>query len=154
MTAGQQVISEELDYVCRFLELLQAENQCLKSGALEDLEAISRRKSILIPELEAKTRTRLAFFEITDPARATLNTERWFSENPHEREALKSWQKLLQEAAKARDLHKANELLVSLLLQRTSAALDILVQRQREQTTYSSNGQATTPTGSRIIDSA
>ena len=154
MTACQQLVAEELDYVCRFHELLQTENQCLKSGALEDLEAISRKKSILIPELEARTRARLAFFEITEPTTASVNAGRWFAENPHEREAQKSWQDLLQKAAQARDLHKANEVLVSMLLQRTSAALDILVQRQREQTTYGSNGQASIPTGSRIIDSA
>lgn len=154
MTAGAQVVAEELDYVCRFFELLQAENQCLKSGALEDLEEISRRKSLLIPELEAKTRSRQAFFSGNDPANSTQDLERWLAENPHEHEVLKYWQNLLQKAARTRDLHKANELLVSLLLQRTSAALDILVQRQRDQTTYGSNGQATTPTGSRIIDSA
>lgn len=154
MTSGQQVVTEELDCVCRFLELLQTENLALKSGELADLEEISRKKSTLIPELEAKTQARLAFFGVTNPTTAAQDAARWFAENPNEREARENWETLLKTAAKARDIHKANEVLVSLLLQRTNAALDILVQRQRDQTTYGSNGQATSPTGSRIIDSA
>lgn len=154
MSPAQQVIAEEHDLVRRFLELLRTENQGLKSGALEDLAEIGRKKSGLIPELEAKTQARLSFFHVKDPAKATADAAQWFADNPHEREALNTWQGLLECAAKARDLHKTNELLVSLLLQRTGAALDILVQRQRDQVTYGSNGQASAPTGSRIIDSA
>ncbi len=154
MISAQQVLTDEYASVCRFLELLNAESVALRTGALDKLESIGLEKSTLIAELEAKTQARLRYFDVANATDAKQSIYSWFKAHPEEYRAFQCWQDLLAIAKLAHEGHQANEVLVVALLQRTNEALDILVQRQRDQTTYGNNGQASVPTGSRIIDSA
>ena len=51
-------------------------------------------------------------------------------------------------------MHLENQELLNKRLATTEAALDILMQRQKDTAVYGSDGQTTSLSGSRIVDSA
>jgi len=78
----------------------------------------------------------------------------WLLAHPQEGEAGKLWDDILALAEEAKRLHTLNGELIALHLRKTTEAIDILSQRQRDKPLYGSDGQSTGGSGNRIVDSA
>jgi len=78
----------------------------------------------------------------------------WLAQNDDNRLAASAWEKLLDLASQARELNRLNGQLIALRLGATNRALETLTQQPAHPTLYGKNGQASSLTGSKIIDAA
>lgn len=154
MTPLASSLKRESDAISRFVGLLEKEHSALGAGKTDSLANINADKITLIEELNRLEAERIALLPGVTNTQSKADILAWFAAHPVEQEASILWGELLELARKARELHTSNGALVAILLQRTGEALDVLTQRQKSQTLYRSDGQASALSGSRIVDSA
>lgn len=148
------LLAQELTAVKTFIGLLTEEHELLKQGVADGLQALSERKLALVGQLNALESQRDT---LLGPGQQTSPSERmqaWLQSHPQASNIHANWSSLLELAREARRLHQMNGEILSILLNRTSEAIQILTQQQKEVSLYGSDGQASSPTGSRIVDSA
>ena len=144
----------EIALISRFVALLKDEQEILKRADASALPEISAAKIDLVEQLnllEAERRTALGIVG-DEKTRAAMVV--WLANNPNDQTAAVNWEKLLNLAQEAKQLHELNAQLVGMHLQQTSEALVILTRQAEQHTLYGSNGQAAQVSGSRIVDSA
>ncbi|HEX6733241.1 MAG TPA: flagellar protein FlgN [Azonexus sp.] len=148
------ITEREVALVARFIELLKDEQATLRRADPESLPAIGSAKVALVEQLNGLENERRAALGIgsADKTRAAMDS--WLAANPAQKRAALNWQKLLELANEAKQLHELNAGLVALHLQQTGEALHILDSRRSANALYGSDGQAAPPSGSRIVDSA
>lgn len=154
MTLASKLLKREAELVVRFRNTLLREQEVLRSGNSDGLAEINAEKLLLVDSLNLAGAERAQTLSSGDAA--TIDMQAWFSAHPTEKEAAELWKDLLGMAREARDINELNGSLINVLHQKTSDALSILTQAQgkADQSLYSSSGQASLTTGSRIIDSA
>ncbi|UCV19740.1 flagella synthesis protein FlgN [Ferribacterium limneticum] len=152
MTIVAKLLKREAELVVRFRNTLLREQEILRTGKSDDLAEINTEKLSLVDSLNLAGAERARALSSSDEA--TIDMQAWFSAHPSEIEALELWKGLLGTAREARAINELNGSLINVLHQKTSDALSILTQGKADQSLYSSNGQASPSTGSRIIDSA
>lgn len=148
------ITEREIALISRFVALLQDEQETLKRADASALPEISAAKIDLVEQLnllEAERRTALGIVG-DEKTRAAMVV--WLANNPNDQTAAVNWEKLLNLAQEAKQLHELNAQLVGMHLQQTSEALVILTRQAEQHTLYGSNGQAAQVSGSRIVDSA
>lgn len=153
--AGITAITErEIALISRFVDLLKEEQEALKRGDPSVLQDIGTEKADLANQLnalESERRTALGFSDKQNTREAMTE---WLAQHPNERSAAVNWEKLLDLAREAKQLHELNADLVAMHLRLTSDALTVLTRQSGQNTLYGSNGQTSTISGSRIVDSA
>lgn len=152
MTIVAKLLKREAELVARFRNTLLREQEILRSGKSDGLAEINAGKLSLVDSLNLAGAERARTLSSSDEA--TIDMQTWFSAHPSEIEAVELWKGLLETAREARAINELNGNLINVLHQKTSDALSILTQGKADQSLYSSNGQASLSTGSRIIDSA
>lgn len=152
MSLAAKLLKREAELVVRFRDTLLCEQQILRNGTTEGLAEISAEKLSLVDSLNIAEAERAR--TLSSSNNDLIDMKSWFSAHPAEREAAELWKILLETAREARDLNALNGNLIQVLHQKTSDALSILTQGKVDQSLYSSNGQTSQSTGSRIIDSA
>jgi len=152
MTIVAKLLKHEADLVVRFRNTLLREQEILRSGKPDGLAEINAEKISLAESLNLAGAERARTISSSDEA--TIDMQAWFSAHPSEIEAAGLWKGLLGTAREARAINELNGNLINVLHQKTSDALSILTQGKADQSLYSSNGQSSLSTGSRIIDSA
>lgn len=144
----------EIKLVGRFLEILQKEQEALKKGNPAALPELGAAKSELIVQLNGAEDERNRLIGGSPEVGDRNSMQRWLDNNPQAPQCRDLWHKLLELAREAKLMHELNGQLLTLHLRQTGDALAILTKRNQENTIYSSDGQTTTYTGSRIVDSA
>lgn len=152
MSPATQLLKREAELVTRFRDTLLREQQILRTGTSEGLVEISEEKLSLADSLNQAGAERAR--TLTSSDKETIDMGAWLSAHPLETEAAVLWNRVLGTAREARDINELNGNLINVLHQKTSDALTILSKGKADQSLYSSNGQASLNTGSRIIDSA
>jgi flagella synthesis protein FlgN len=148
------ITAREVALIGRFVDLLKDEQAALRRADPAPLADIASAKTALVDQLNALEDARRTALAIGAEAKTRAAMEQWLSANPQQRAVAANWQKLLELANEARQLHELNAGLVNLHLQQTTEALAALDRRQAGDSLYGSNGQAAPPSGSRIVDSA
>jgi flagella synthesis protein FlgN len=148
------MLSREIDKISRFVTLLKIEQGALRSAQTNDLSRISKEKLELVGQLNLLGTERILLISGSSPAEDHLAMDSWLALHPEEKEPAALWNSLLFLAKEAKELHDLNMQLVGIHLQQTNNALAILTSREPGNTLYSSNGQSSPLTGSRIVDSA
>lgn len=154
MSELQQLLEAEKGLVTRFLGLLREEQSALVEGLAETLSVLNQTKLELIDTLNTAEAARGAFIAASSTGNGKAEMKAWLLRHPAEKSARLLWEEILDLAREARQLHEMNGELIAMHLSKTSEAIDILTQRQKEAALYGSNGQAASGTGSRIVDSA
>ena len=152
MSLVAKLLKREAELVERFRDTLLREQRVLQSGTADGLAEVNAEKLSLVENLNILGAERARTLSSGDDE--TIDMQAWFAAHPSENEAAEVWKGLLGTAREARDINEQNGNLIQVLHQKTSDALSILTQGQADQSLYSSNGQASLSTGSRIIDSA
>lgn len=127
----------EISRLGEFIDLLQREQALLIQGDTEALLLLSENKTALANTLAALAQERAA--EMAEMGSDTISA---------------AWQKLLELAAKARDLNATNGQLISLHMQNNQQALAVLMNAANRAMTYGPDGQQTAGLGGRILGSA
>lgn len=150
-----ELLSRETKLVEEFIACLSAEQEALKQGDIEPLAAINDHKSELVAALNAAEVGRnaaLAENGYTGDRKGMLDCLAASRQDPTARRA---WERLLELATEARELHGINGRLIDMRLQATHQALDaLLLHPPRHSALYGRDGQSTRYSGSRIIDAA
>lgn len=154
MSRLKQLLEEEKGLVTRFLDVLREEQSALVEGLAETLSGLSQTKLELVNALNAAEAARGAIIAASTAGNGKAEMKAWLLRHPAERAASLLWEDILGLAQEARQLHEMNGELIAMHLSKTTEAIDILTQRQKEAALYGSNGQAASGTGSRIVDSA
>lgn len=150
------LLLRENELISRFIDLLREEQVALCAAAADSLAEIATRKQPLIVALNKIEHERAALIGCTAGKTSRTDMQIWLEQQPqpHAAELAVLWQTTLRIAQEAKALHLENQDLLSKQLARTQAALDILLQRQQSTAVYGSDGQTTSLSGSRIVDSA
>lgn len=148
------ITEREVALIARFVDLLKDEQAALRRADPAPLPEIGLAKADLVDQLNELENARRAVLGISAEEKTRLAMEQWLAANPQHGAAAASWQKLLELANEARQLHLLNAGLVNLHLQQTADALAALDRRKPADSLYGSDGQAAPPSGSRIVDSA
>lgn len=154
MSQLHRALLDETALLRRFIEILREEQSLLTSGQADALAEVGAAKLDLVEKLNASEQARLRLLGLTPAQSSRQDMAEWLRRNPAESAAWQAWEQLITLAREAREIHAMNGELIAMHLARTSEALDILTQRQREASLYGSDGQAATGSGSRIVDSA
>ncbi|RIX41204.1 MAG: flagellar protein FlgN [Rhodocyclales bacterium GT-UBC] len=146
-------LEQETSLLIRFIAVLEKEQDALKHGWSDQLGPICEEKLTLIGYLNTAEATR---GQILDSHGDDLQAEtlQWLQAHPDDRIANALWQKMRDLARNAKHLHELNSRLVQMHLKKTDELLSILTRKAEQNTFYSSNGQAHSVTGSRLVDSA
>lgn len=148
-----RVLEGELEAIRQLQVLLDVEQQALKEAAPERLNGIGQDKAVLIERLNQLEAERLALIPSAGPADPRRAMDRWLASQEAPENTRNLWNMLLELARQARTSNELNGKLVALHLQHTNQALSAL-SRQSTPGLYGSDGQTSTLTGSRIVDSA
>lgn len=154
MSPLEKIMEREVELISRFIALLEAEQEALKSAKPESLPEIHTSKETLVGELNQLENARI---KLVNGPGALTDRERmnaWIKAHPTEKKAAGLWDQLLSLAHAAKQKNELNAALVKLHLEKTTQALAILTRHAQENTLYGSNGQASVYSGSRIVDSA
>lgn len=144
------ILAREIELVSRFISLLNNEQDSLKRGDADALQAITAEKSPLIAQMNSAESERMA--AIGEAGRTGM--QRWLDENTADASAATNWQQLLCLAREAKSLHELNIQLVDMHLKNATEALAILTQPPESSSLYGASGQTMSSSGSRIVDSA
>lgn len=154
MSPIAQLIEREIALISRFVSLLQQEQDTLKHARIAELPALTTEKSALVDQLNALESERLLAIGVRQGERAPLAMETWLKDNPGERLAAESWQKLLELARQAKSTHQINARLLDMHARQTTELLAALTRQVEKPALYGASGQTMPASGSRIIDSA
>lgn len=148
------ILAREIELVSRFIALLNNEQDSLKKGDADALQAITAEKSPLIAQMNGAESERMAAIGAAGHPGTSASMQRWLDENTADTAAATNWQQLLDLAREAKALHDLNIQLVEMHLKNATEALAILTQPPESSTLYGSSGQTMGSSGSRIVDSA
>lgn len=146
------LLQSEILAVKRFVELLRSEQALLQVGDATSLNRITSEKSELIDRLGELAADRNAILVATGFATDGDGLESWVKNG--DATAREMRESLLALAAEAKELNRLNGQLIALRLTHTQEALNALTAGQARTALYGRDGQTSSPTGYRIIDSA
>lgn len=154
MTDLLALAEKETGLVLSFIALLRKEQEALQRGEASALPSFLEEKTKLVDVLNRLTVERNQFLGQQGLEKDKAGMQAWLNQNPSLKNLQKSWKKLLELAEEARELHRVNGRLITLHLQSTNDALEVLSQKMQKSLFYGPDGQSSSITGKRIIDSA
>jgi flagella synthesis protein FlgN len=147
-----QTLNAEAEAVRRFVDVLQREQNALKSGNTENLIDLAEQKSQVsstLKQISAQRNTLLAAAGFNDD-RAGM--EAWCARNPAEKRVNEAWSSVISLASEARELNRLNGELINLHMQYNSKALEALRGGHSALELYGPDGQSQTLGHRRIND--
>ncbi|MEI7611332.1 MAG: flagellar protein FlgN [Betaproteobacteria bacterium] len=147
-----QTLTAEAETVRCFVEVLQLEQNALKSGKTEELADFAEKKSqygITLKQLSAQRNTLLGASGF-DIDRAGI--EAWSAKNPSEKRVNEAWASIISLASEAQELNRLNGELIKLHMQYNSKALEALRGGHSALELYGPDGQSQTLGNRRIND--
>lgn len=154
MSELEKLLGEEKGLVVRFLDTLRKEQAALIEGDAAALKPLSDSKLALVEQLNRVELSRSSLTAIPSGGTGMHGMLQWLDRHPEESASRALWLKIISLARVARQMHAMNGELIAMHLAKTNEALAILVQKQKDVSLYSSDGQSASGTGSRIVDSA
>ncbi|MFT3851062.1 MAG: flagellar protein FlgN [Propionivibrio sp.] len=148
----RKTIDGEATLLAEFVELLQREQASLAQGAADDLPQLADRKNSLVIQLNQLSAQRAIILEAHGLSADRAGIDAWCVQVPDVGVA-DTWQKVLQLAAKARELNRVNGELIQIRMQFTSKALEALSGAKNSLELYGPDGQSA-KLGSRRINDA
>lgn len=153
MTTLAGILRAEADLASAFVILLEEEQEALKKGDADALPALVERKAATIAKLTPHSALRNRTLANEGLPADRPGVEKWLRQHPKEQSARKEWERLLEITRQAQELNRVNGELIRLRQKHTAETLDALLPGLR-QDLYSPEGQTSSLTGRRIIDSA
>lgn len=153
MTPLSALLHKELALLGQFLEVLAQEQNALQQGNAEQLTQLTQTKLQQIQELDNADKQRNRFVEQQGFSADRQGIEAYLTKTG-EKQAGDLWLSLLQKAAEARSQNLLNGQLISIRLQSSNQALDVLTHHTPKSTLYGPDGQTKGISGGRIIESA
>jgi len=144
-------LHEEFTAASRLLELLSEEQTCLLKAHVEKLAALGGEKSNLVARMSELALRRHAALGAIGFAASEAGMQVWLQNPQASQAAGKTWNELLDVAAKAKELNRVNGLLIGQHLARTQQALNVLQGNQPAGTIYGRNGQTTATASTRRL---
>jgi len=144
-------LHEEFTAASRLLELLSEEQTCLLKAHVEKLAALGGEKSNLVARMSELALRRHAALGAIGFAASEAGMQAWLQNPQASQAAGKTWNELLDVAAKAKELNRVNGLLIGQHLARTQQALNVLQGNQPAGTIYGRNGQTTAAASTRRL---
>jgi flagella synthesis protein FlgN len=148
------IAARETAQLTDFIALLKLEQDALKRADAGALPAISEQKLRLVEALNAIEKERSTALGADTGEHAHSAMTRWLAANPEQKNIAAGWKNLMDLAREAKQLHELNGQLIKIHLQQTGELLAALTQQYQKNTLYGSDGQASSTSGSRIVDSA
>lgn len=148
------IAARETAQLTEFIALLKLEQDALKRADAGALPAISEQKLRLVEALNAIEQERGAALGADAGENARSAMTRWLAANPEQKSIAASWKNLMDLAREAKQLHELNGQLIKMHLHQTGELLAALTQQFQKNTLYGSDGQTSSTSGSRIVDSA
>lgn len=145
---------QEIKLISSLKSRLEEEQEALKAGNATALPALGDQKQKLIEQLNSLESERAGFLGCHQGEDVRAAMENWLGKHPEQRQLAGNWKKLLDLARQAKQLHEVNGQLVNMHLQQTKEILAALNLTAQQNTFYGADGQASTASGSRIVDSA
>ena len=153
MSSLLNLLQDEKKLVKLFLECLRNEQAALVAAEVERLGILGQQKLGLIDKLNDIESRRLSLIGHHNPLDKSAMHD-WFAAHPEDSAAEAIWSEILSLARDARRLHQMNGELIRMHLEKTQEAIAVLTLRQKEVGLYGSDGQASSASGSRLVDSA
>ncbi|MEY2632532.1 MAG: hypothetical protein RIR00_1186 [Pseudomonadota bacterium] len=148
------LLRRELELVDGFVSLLREEQDALTAGDGDVLAEVVARKGKAAEQLALADRQRAGWSQRHGLPPELPALAQWL-ERQGPSPLLDAWRALMQSARAAKTLNASNGLLITQRLNNTQESLNSLLGQQRQATSlYGRNGQTSTLTGSRLIDSA
>lgn len=147
-----RLLAAEIAAVQRFVELLQAEQQVLKDGKVDELGAVTQAKRKLVEELNALGQQRHDFLAESGVSETRSDMESWLlrQQNP---KLLQGWRALQQLAREAKSLNELNGQCIALLARNNRELMDAITGQHARGTFYGPDGgQTASRSGYRISD--
>lgn len=132
----------EREAFSRFLSTLQSESSALLRGNVDELLGLAEAKSLLVAQLTLLADQRRAFLGESGFAGDRVGMAEWLIVHggaDHARLSV-AWNGLLADAEQARDLNRANGVLIESRLRFNQAALTALRDASRQATFYGPDG--------------
>ncbi|KXB30494.1 hypothetical protein AT959_14275 [Dechloromonas denitrificans] len=148
------IAARETAQLTEFIALLKLEQDALKRADASALPAISEQKLRLVEALNAIEQERGVALGADAGENARSAMTRWLAANPEQKDIASSWKHLMDLAREAKQLHELNGQLIKMHLHQTGELLAVLTQQFQKNTLYGSDGQTSSTSGSRIVDSA
>lgn len=146
-------LHDEFTTATQLLELLSEEQSCLIKADVEKLAVLSEEKTRLVARMsELALRRHAALGAMGFPA-SEAGMQIWLQAPQQEasQAASKTWNELLDIAAKAKELNRVNGLLIGQHLARNQQALNVLQGNQPAGPIYGRNGQTTSTASTRRL---
>lgn len=146
-------LHEEFTAATQLLALLSEEQACLIKADVEKLAALSEEKTRLVAHMsELALRRHAALGAMGFPA-SEAGMQVWLQPPQQEtsQAAGRTWNELLDIAAKAKELNRVNGLLIGQHLARNQQALNVLQGNQPAGTIYDRNGQTASAASTRRL---
>lgn len=154
MSSLHDLLLQEKELLDRFIACLREETAALKEIRPDTLNTIGQEKLALSSQLDTIENRRSALTGAHGGNGGRAAMQQWLDRHPQEAAAAALWNEILALATEAKRLHNLNGELIAIHLSKTSEAIEILSRRQRDKPLYGSDGQSTSSSGSRIVDSA
>lgn len=148
------ILEREIDLISDFIALLNAEQDSLKQADPTRLPEFNTSKSALVEKMNALEGERMAAIGQGGNPSNRASMDSWLNQNAIDTAAALKWNKLLDLAREAKNLHELNGSLIVMHLKNTAEALAVLTQQANKPALYGASGQSLQATGSRIVDSA
>lgn len=148
--ALHEALHRELAMFGAFSELLEAEQRALTEADIPALEAILPRKSAVLDALRDCAALRLSSLTDAGLAANRDGMQQWI-DSTGSRQAQEVWAALLRTAARARELHAGNAVLLRTLAENNQQAVDMLRQLADPGAVYDAEGRTSASLGPRDL---
>lgn len=148
------LVGEETRQLRAFIELLQREQQILRSSEIEPLAELARLKGEAAGRLAALAGARGQFLAGAGALPGSAGLGAWLDRQPGADKLRGAWQALLDLAEQAHALNTENGALVKTRLAHNQQALAVLLAASDQAALYGPDGQARAVAAGRRIDSA
>lgn len=144
-------LHDEFTAATQLLELLSEEQSFLIKADVDQLAVLSEEKTRLVAHMsELALRRHTALGAMGLPA-SEAGMQVWLQDRRASQSAGKTWDELLDTAAKAKELNRVNGLLIGQHLARNQQALNVLQGNQPAGPIYGRNGQTTSTASTRRL---
>lgn len=135
----------ERDAAEKFVDLLREEQAALVSGAVDELDALTRRKACVADELSQHGRSRETRLAAMGYAADVHGMRAWVDAQRGRPESVTLWKSLHALAGQARALNETNGILIEMRLRNCEQSLAALADACGRPTLYGRHGHAIAP---------
>lgn len=147
-------LNSERDGTAEFISLLAMEQDALRAGAVEHLEALARDKAEMAQQLGELAQRRARYLAASGLSPDARGMESWLSAHPQDAGAAAAWHGLRRFAEQARLLNQVNGALINLQLRHHQQMLAALQNACGGPVLYGPQGQTLPMPSTRQVSAA